>query len=196
MKYWEHSNDDPPYWFGNSMGQMMDPITRPIRLMTPGKWWSSTQWWKDHQGQRGIQRSYNSKEFVNREIAQSQIPSFWDITSVSILRGFPTIHHFEWDYTFLCSLPAHIVSASLIYTSSAPYSGVTCTTSPASGFSFGAEMYFLDGPQKEKLPQSLSHCRQMWFTNSFELQRYNLWLSCFHISEITRWWPSPFIYQG
>lgn len=30
VEYWEHSNDHPPYWFGNIMGQMMHPITRPI----------------------------------------------------------------------------------------------------------------------------------------------------------------------
>ncbi|XP_071393804.1 F-box and leucine-rich repeat protein 13 [Centroberyx affinis] len=30
VQYWEHSNDDPPYWFGyNNMGQMVQPIRKP-----------------------------------------------------------------------------------------------------------------------------------------------------------------------
>ncbi|XP_036961774.1 dynein regulatory complex subunit 6 isoform X4 [Acanthopagrus latus] len=28
---WEHSNDDPPYWFGYNMGQMVHPITRTFK---------------------------------------------------------------------------------------------------------------------------------------------------------------------
>lgn len=88
MKHWEHSNNDPPYWFGNGTGQMMDPITRPIRLMTPGKWWSGTQWWKG-QGQRGH-------------------PSFF---KHFFLRGFPT-NYFELCLSLLstCLDKHHIVS--------------------------------------------------------------------------------------
>lgn len=28
---WEHSNDDPPYWFGYNMGQMVHTITRTFK---------------------------------------------------------------------------------------------------------------------------------------------------------------------
>ncbi|XP_073328848.1 F-box and leucine-rich repeat protein 13 isoform X2 [Pagrus major] len=31
VEYWEHSNDDPPYWFGYNMSQMVHPITRPFK---------------------------------------------------------------------------------------------------------------------------------------------------------------------
>lgn len=28
---WEHSNDDPPYWFGYNMGQIGYSVTKPIK---------------------------------------------------------------------------------------------------------------------------------------------------------------------
>uniref|UniRef100_A0A8C9XRT4 F-box and leucine-rich repeat protein 13 n=1 Tax=Sander lucioperca TaxID=283035 RepID=A0A8C9XRT4_SANLU len=31
VEHWEHSNDDPPYWFGYNMGQIVHPITRPAK---------------------------------------------------------------------------------------------------------------------------------------------------------------------
>ncbi|XP_067445561.1 F-box and leucine-rich repeat protein 13 isoform X1 [Thunnus thynnus] len=31
VQYWEHSNDDPPYWFGYNRGQIAHPITRPVK---------------------------------------------------------------------------------------------------------------------------------------------------------------------
>ncbi len=31
VEYWEHSSDDPPYWFGHNMGQIVHPITRPSK---------------------------------------------------------------------------------------------------------------------------------------------------------------------
>ncbi|XP_078024112.1 F-box and leucine-rich repeat protein 13 [Epinephelus lanceolatus] len=31
VEHWEHSNDDPPYWFGYNMGQVVYPIARPIK---------------------------------------------------------------------------------------------------------------------------------------------------------------------
>ncbi|KAM9352391.1 F-box and leucine-rich repeat protein 13 [Symphorus nematophorus] len=31
VEYWEHSSDDPPYWFGYNTEQIVHPITRPIR---------------------------------------------------------------------------------------------------------------------------------------------------------------------
>nr|XP_046250511.1 dynein regulatory complex subunit 6 isoform X3 [Scatophagus argus] len=37
VEYWEHSNDNPPFWFGNNMGQMtVNSLTRPIK--TDDKW--------------------------------------------------------------------------------------------------------------------------------------------------------------
>ncbi|XP_044049322.1 dynein regulatory complex subunit 6 isoform X1 [Siniperca chuatsi] len=31
VEYWEHSNDDPPYWSGYNVCQIVHPITRPIK---------------------------------------------------------------------------------------------------------------------------------------------------------------------
>ncbi|XP_053175910.1 dynein regulatory complex subunit 6 [Scomber japonicus] len=37
VQYWEHSNDDPPYWFGYNRGQIVHPITRPIKMDDLGR---------------------------------------------------------------------------------------------------------------------------------------------------------------
>uniref|UniRef100_A0A8C3A6J0 F-box and leucine-rich repeat protein 13 n=1 Tax=Cyclopterus lumpus TaxID=8103 RepID=A0A8C3A6J0_CYCLU len=42
VKHWEHSNDNPPYWFGYNMGQIVSPVTRPIKT-DDTKWRISSQ---------------------------------------------------------------------------------------------------------------------------------------------------------
>ncbi|XP_026222019.1 dynein regulatory complex subunit 6 [Anabas testudineus] len=52
VEHWEHSNDDPPYWFGYNLGQIGHSVTGPNK--TDGTWEMVEQ----HSVMTGVQRGY------------------------------------------------------------------------------------------------------------------------------------------